>query len=78
MGLRYGWAQSAWLCFLHVAILRGMRANFYQVIRLLSGKNAADLPLLPPALKIGAYAYNLILHFSCPARQPLLDPGDHC
>jgi hypothetical protein len=55
-----------------------MEANFYQAIRLFCGKSAADLPLLPPALKIAAYAYNLIRYFSCPARQSLLDPGDYC
>ena len=78
MELRQRWVQSAYWWFLHASILRGMEANFYQAIRLFCGKSAADLPLLPPALKIAAYAYIIIRHFSCHARQPLLDPGDHC
>jgi hypothetical protein len=77
MGLWYWWVQSACLWFLHAPILRGCRANFYQTIRLLFRKSAVDLPLLSPALKIRAYAY-IFRHFSRPARQPLLDPGDHC
>jgi hypothetical protein len=78
MGLRYGWAQSAYLWFLHSPILRGCGANFYQAIRLLSGKSAVDRPFLPPALKIAAYAYNILRYFCCAARQSLLDPRDHC
>jgi hypothetical protein len=78
MELHYGWLQSAYWWFLHASILRGMEANFYQAIRLFCGKSAAALPLLPPALKIAAYAYIFIRHFSCPARQSLLDPGDYC